>query len=43
MNELRLLDKCLMDGLGCKEVIAHPAAQSLIIEQDLQAAVCLRD
>lgn len=47
MNELHLQDKFLIplfrDGLGYTEVKANTVAQSLIIEEDLQATICLHD
>jgi len=47
MNELHFQDKFLIplfrDGLGYTEVKANTVTQSLIIEEDFQATICLRD
>jgi len=47
MNELHLQDKFLIplfrDGLGYTEVKANTVTHSLIIEEYLQATICLHD
>jgi len=47
MNELHLQGKFLIplfrDGLDYTEIKANTVTQSLIIEEDLQATICLPD